>query len=106
MRLSGGIAGDHQRFFPAFSIMNISHAWMRDGAVCLQSINALIAKKMTEDRGRDYMTARRVAKEYEAVTRGLDKSAPSVPPENSYQEVKQVSRLFFAGVMDQSLCWM
>ncbi|KAK7107878.1 cleavage stimulation factor subunit 3-like [Littorina saxatilis] len=54
------------------------------------SINALIAKKMTEDRGRDYMNARRVAKEYEAVTRGLDKSAPSVPPQNSFQESKQV----------------
>ena len=36
------------------------------------------------------MNARRVAKEYEAVTRGLDKSAPSVPPQNTFQEGKQV----------------
>lgn len=55
-----------------------------------QSINPLIAKKMTEDRGRDYMNARRVAKEYEAVTRGLNRNNPSVPPQNTPEEVKQV----------------
>lgn len=46
---------------------------------------------MTEDRGRDYVNARRVAKEFEAVTRCLDKNSPSVPPQNTYQEHKQVS---------------
>lgn len=45
---------------------------------------------MTEDRGREYMNARRVAKEFEAVTRGLDKNSPSVPPQNTFQELKQV----------------
>ena len=34
--------------------------------------------------------SRRVAKEYEAVTRGLNKSNPSVPPSGSQDEVKQV----------------
>ena len=60
----------------------------------MQSINALIAKKMIEERGRDYNTARRVSKEYEAFTRGLDKNAPSVPPQNAYQEIKQVTKSF------------
>ena len=53
---------------------------------------------MTEDRGRDYMNARRVAKEYEAVTRGLDKSAPSVPPQNTFQEGKQVNWFIIPGM--------
>ena len=55
-----------------------------------QSINPLIAKKMQDDRGRDYTNARRVAKEYETVTKGLSRNAPSVPPQNNPEEVKQV----------------
>lgn len=83
-----------------------------------------LAKKMIEDRSRDYMNARRVAKvihctqcqkmhtnlfplpcvvyvnvcflvlyvtqEYETVMKGLDRNAPSVPPQNSPQEAQQV----------------
>ena len=45
---------------------------------------------MQEDRGREYMNARRVAKEYEAATKGLNKNAPSVPPTNTPEEAKQV----------------
>ena len=37
------------------------------------------------------MNARRVAKEYEAVTRGLNKMSPSVPPTGSQEELKQVT---------------
>ena len=59
---------------------------------CLQNINPLIAKKMTEDRGREYGNAKRVAKEYEAVTRGLNKNLASVPPQNSPEEATQVSK--------------
>lgn len=36
------------------------------------------------------MNARRVAKEYEAFTRGLNKMSPSVPPTGSAEELKQV----------------
>ena len=60
-----------------------------------QSINPLIAKKMTEDRGREYMNARRVAKEYEAVTRGLNKNMPSIPPQNSPEEATQVKKVIY-----------
>ncbi|XP_005063080.1 PREDICTED: cleavage stimulation factor subunit 3-like [Ficedula albicollis] len=45
---------------------------------------------MIEDRSRDYMNARRVAKEYETVMKGLDRNAPSVPPQNTPQEAQQV----------------
>jgi cleavage stimulation factor subunit 3 len=55
-----------------------------------QSINPLIAKKMIEDRGRDYMNARRVSKEYEVVTRGLNRNLPSVSPTNTPEEATQV----------------
>lgn len=36
------------------------------------------------------MTARRVAKEYEACTRGLNKLAPCVPPTGTAEEFRQV----------------
>lgn len=54
---------------------------------------------MQEDRGRDYMNARRVAKEYEAVTKGLNRNAPSVPPQNVPDEAKQVRIFMFQFVM-------
>ena len=56
----------------------------------MQSINPIFAKKMQEDRGRDYMNARRVGKEYEVTTKGLNKNAASVPPQNTADEMKQV----------------
>lgn len=36
------------------------------------------------------MNARRVAKEFEAITRGLNRNAPAVPPKSSFDEIKQV----------------
>lgn len=53
-------------------------------------INPIIAEKMSMERSRDYMNARRVAKEYEAITRGLNRNYPSVPPTGSSEESKQV----------------
>ena len=55
-----------------------------------QTTNPIIAEKMTAERSRDYMNARRVAKEYEACTRGLVKSSPCVPPTGSQDELRQV----------------
>lgn len=55
-----------------------------------QGINSIIAKRMIDDHSREYMSARRVSKEYEVATRGLDKNAPSVPPQNTFAERKQV----------------
>nr|CAG4638288.1 EOG090X026K [Cyclestheria hislopi] len=45
---------------------------------------------MQQERSRDYMNARRVAKELEACTRGLNKALPSTPPSNHPEQVKQV----------------
>ena len=45
---------------------------------------------MQEDRGRDYNNAKRVSKEYESNTRGLDRNTPSVPPQTTLQESQQV----------------
>lgn len=70
-------------------MINIETLW-KDYVAYEQSINPIIAEKMIMDRSRDYMNARRVAKEYEAVTRGLNKNAPSVPPQGTQDEVKQV----------------
>lgn len=55
---------------------------------------------MQEDRSRDYMTARRVAKEYEAITKGLNRNAPSVPPQNTPDEIKQVYKGSLSVVLD------
>ena len=50
----------------------------------------MIAEKFIAEKSRDYMTARRVAKEYEAITRGIDRSFLSLPPCGSIDEIKQV----------------
>ena len=59
----------------------------------------MIAEKMTGEKSRDYMNARRVAKEYEAITRGLDRAFLSLPPCGSIEEIKQVIYflLFYLG---------
>ncbi|XP_036595701.1 cleavage stimulation factor subunit 3-like [Trichosurus vulpecula] len=70
-------------------MINIEQLW-KDYNRYEEGINIHLAKKVLEDRSRDYMNARRVAKEYEAMTRGLDRNAPAVHPQNTPQEVQQV----------------
>ncbi|XP_056664817.1 cleavage stimulation factor subunit 3-like [Monodelphis domestica] len=70
-------------------MINIEQLW-KDYNKYEEGINIHIAKKMIDDRSRDYMNARRVAKEYETVVKGLDRNAPSVPPQNTPQEAQQV----------------
>ncbi|XP_052810218.1 cleavage stimulation factor subunit 3-like isoform X2 [Mya arenaria] len=70
-------------------MINIEQLW-KDYGHYENSINPLIAKKMIEDRSRDYMNARRVSKEYEVVTRGLNRNLPSVLPKNTPEEATQV----------------
>lgn len=55
-----------------------------------QSINPLIADKAIQDRSRDYMNARHVAKVWESTIRGLNRVAPPVPPNFSQEELRQV----------------
>ncbi|GIY24116.1 cleavage stimulation factor subunit 3 [Caerostris extrusa] len=68
---------------------NIEQLW-KEYVSYEQSINPIIADKMIQDRSRDYMNARRVSKEYEAVTRGLNRNALSTPPQGLPDELKQV----------------
>ncbi|KAK0086162.1 hypothetical protein PV325_003667 [Microctonus aethiopoides] len=70
-------------------MINMEQLW-KDYMAFEQNINPIIAEKMAIERSRDYMNARRVAKELEAVTRGLNRSAPSVPPTGHPEEIKQV----------------
>lgn len=70
-------------------MLGIETVW-RDYCMYENSINPLIAKKFTEERSRDYMNARRVTKEYEVITKGLSRNMPSIPPQNTPYEAKQV----------------
>ena len=55
-----------------------------------QNVNEIIAKKLLEERSKDYQNARRVAKDYEATTRGLVRGAPATPPLNNAEETQQI----------------
>lgn len=55
-----------------------------------QSINPLFAEKAIQDRSRDYMNARHVAKVWESTIRGLNRMQPPVPPNFSQDELRQV----------------
>ena len=70
-------------------MVGIETIW-RDYCMYEDSINPHIAKKLTEERSRDYMNARNVTKEYEIMTKGLSRNIPSVPPQVTPLEVKQV----------------
>ncbi|XP_049793735.1 protein suppressor of forked [Schistocerca nitens] len=70
-------------------MVNIEQLW-KDYINFEQNINPIIAEKMSMERSRDYMNARRVAKEFEAVTRGLNRNSPSIPPMGHPEELKQV----------------
>ncbi|VDD75299.1 unnamed protein product [Mesocestoides corti] len=70
-------------------MIGIETVW-RDYCMYEDSINPHIAKKLTEERSRDYMNARNVTKEYEIMTKGLSRNIPSVPPQVTPLEVKQV----------------
>uniref|UniRef100_A0A4X2LHM5 Suppressor of forked domain-containing protein n=1 Tax=Vombatus ursinus TaxID=29139 RepID=A0A4X2LHM5_VOMUR len=70
-------------------MINIEQLWS-DYNRYEESISIYLSKKMIEDRSRDYKNARRVAKEYEIIMKGLDRNAPSVDPQNTPQEAQQV----------------
>ncbi|XP_063836626.1 protein suppressor of forked [Ostrinia nubilalis] len=70
-------------------IIGIETLW-KDYIAFEQSINTIIAERMAMERSRDYMNARRVAKELETVTRGLNRNMPATPPTVDREEMKQV----------------
>lgn len=58
------------------------------------NINPIISEKMSLERSRDYMNARRVAKELEIATKGLNRNLPAVPPTLNKEETKQVTFVY------------
>ncbi|CAD5125908.1 DgyrCDS14090 [Dimorphilus gyrociliatus] len=70
-------------------LSHIEQLW-KEYCIWEQALNPILAKKMQEERGRDYMNAKRVSKELEAITKGINRNAPSVPPQNIPEEQKQV----------------
>nr|XP_002126480.1 cleavage stimulation factor subunit 3 [Ciona intestinalis] len=70
-------------------MINIEQLW-REYSQYEQGINPIIAKKMLDDRTREYVNARRVSKELEATTRSLQRHNPATPPCGSVEEAKQV----------------
>jgi len=70
-------------------IINIELLW-KEYSTFEQNVNPLMAERLTAEKSRDYLNARRVAKEYEAITRGLNKVAPSIPPTGTTEELKQI----------------
>ena len=46
---------------------------------------------MIDDRSREFMNVRKIAKEYENVTRHLDRTSPCFPPQGTADEIKQKS---------------
>lgn len=81
---------------------NIEQLW-KDYVAYEQNINPLIAEKMISDRSRDYMNARRVSKEYEVNSRGINKNMPSVPPQVciSYRSTELMIDVHFWPVVDE-----
>ncbi|XP_046843995.1 cleavage stimulation factor subunit 3-like [Xenia sp. Carnegie-2017] len=71
-------------------INNLESLW-RDYTSFEQSVNKVLAKKLIDEKTREYMNARRAAKEYEAITRNITRGNPSVPPQGTPSEMKQLN---------------
>ncbi|KAK0417140.1 hypothetical protein QR680_012850 [Steinernema hermaphroditum] len=70
-------------------MMNLESMWL-DYCAYEKSVNAQLAEKLISERTKDYQNARRVAKALEAITRGINRQAVSVPPRGTSTEMKQV----------------
>jgi cleavage stimulation factor subunit 3 len=44
---------------------------------------------MIDDRSKEFMSVRRISKEYENITRNLDRNSPAFPPQGTQEEMKQ-----------------
>lgn len=70
--------------------MSNTEALWKDYNTYEQNINALIAKKMIDDKNKEYINARRATKELETLQRSLLKNQPATPPTGSSEERKQI----------------
>lgn len=72
-------------------MLQLEAIW-RDYSNWEQSINATIATKMLDTRQKEYLIAKKVARELDQMTRGLNRNAPALPPSggSSGDEKRQV----------------
>ncbi|XP_032594403.1 protein suppressor of forked-like [Drosophila grimshawi] len=70
-------------------IVGIELLW-KDYIAFEQNINPLDAEKVSLERSKDHMNARRVAKELTHLTKGLNCNLPAVPPTLAKAETKQI----------------
>ncbi|CAF0806537.1 unnamed protein product [Didymodactylos carnosus] len=70
---------------------NIELLW-KDYCSYEMSINSMLAKKIIEDRSRDYLNVKRVTKELETMTRSIDRNIPCILPlaQTQTEELKQL----------------
>uniref|UniRef100_A0A183CKR1 mRNA guanylyltransferase n=1 Tax=Globodera pallida TaxID=36090 RepID=A0A183CKR1_GLOPA len=67
---------------------NIEQLW-NDYCTFEKGINSTLAEKMIAEANKDYQIARKMAKQYEQVTRGINRQAISIPPRGTSAEMKQ-----------------
>jgi cleavage stimulation factor subunit 3 len=46
---------------------------------------------MIDDRSREFLSVRRISKEYENMTKLLDRTSPATPPQGTLDELKQIN---------------
>ncbi|KAJ1347103.1 hypothetical protein KIN20_002069 [Parelaphostrongylus tenuis] len=70
-------------------MVNVESLWS-DYCNYEKSVNPTLAKKLISERNKEYQFPKKIAKQLEAVTRGVNRQAVSVPPRGTAPEMKQV----------------
>ncbi|VDO76042.1 unnamed protein product [Haemonchus placei] len=70
-------------------MVNIESLWT-DYCAYEKNINPTLAEKLISERNKEYQVSKKIAKQLETVTRGVNRQAVSVPPRGTAPEMKQV----------------
>ncbi|VDM85546.1 unnamed protein product, partial [Strongylus vulgaris] len=70
-------------------MVNIESLWS-DYCNYEKNINPTLAEKLISERNKEYQVSKKIAKQLETVTRGVNRQAVSVPPRGTAPEMKQV----------------
>ncbi|WKX97652.1 hypothetical protein Q1695_013373 [Nippostrongylus brasiliensis] len=70
-------------------MVNIESLWS-DYCTYEKNINPTLAEKLISERNKEYQVSKKIAKQLETVTRGVNRQAVSVPPRGTAPEMKQV----------------
>lgn len=70
-------------------MVNIESLWS-DYCSYEKNINPTLAEKLISERNKEYQVSKKIAKQLETVTRGVNRQAVSVPPRGTAPEMKQV----------------